>query len=402
MPGEAVSERALDRWEQREPGARRALGRVLEGARTRAGLSREEAADRAGVGRDWYAWLEGGRNIGLSRAALRWVAEALLLTGEERARTTALAGLTRLIGLERVRAEVVPPGVRGLLDGLPTLPAYVSGERGDILAWNEASEALYRCSTIPGPRRNTLLFLFTQPDVRRLVVNWETQVRAALRSHRRALRERPGDEWLAEVEQVLRASSADFQRLWAEPEQVITEPLTKVFAKPSLGRLQFEICELRPSGAPHLLLSIYVPVAAGDTAARLAKLVARHRRAPAAKASALAYRVVRRVKEHLDECATREVPLDELAALAGMDRFRLSRLFSEEVGFPPHAYQLMVRIELAKRALLEGVPAGIVATEVGFADQSHFIRHFRRLEGHTPARFMRAAGKLRLRRRSVD
>jgi AraC-like DNA-binding protein len=41
--------------------------------------------------------------------------------------------------------------------------------------------------------------------------------------------------------------------------------------------------------------------------------------------------------------------------------------------------------------LREGKSAAEVALAVGFNDQSHLIRHFRRLEGNTPAEFLRRA-----------
>src|SRR5262249_3822810 len=85
----------------------------------------------------------------------------------------------------------------------------------------------------------------------------------------------------------------------------------------------------------------------------------------------------------------RDIPLDELAALAAMDKFRLLRAFSAEVGFPPHAYQLLVRIYHARRLLSAGESAAKVAVQVGFSDQSHLIRQFRRVEGMTPAAYLR-------------
>jgi len=57
---------------------------------------------------------------------------------------------------------------------------------------------------------------------------------------------------------------------------------------------------------------------------------------------------------------------------------------------PPHAYLNQVRLAKAKRLITEGMPLAIVAVEVGFADQSHFTRHFLKTYGVTPSEY---AGK---------
>ena len=54
---------------------------------------------------------------------------------------------------------------------------------------------------------------------------------------------------------------------------------------------------------------------------------------------------------------------------------------------PPHVYVTGRRVELARRLLLDGVPAAEAATRAGFYDQSHLTRHFKRLHGVTPVAF---------------
>jgi transcriptional regulator GlxA family with amidase domain len=54
---------------------------------------------------------------------------------------------------------------------------------------------------------------------------------------------------------------------------------------------------------------------------------------------------------------------------------------------PPHAYQIQVRLLRAKKLLRSGRHPADVAYATGFADQSHFSRHFKRLMGLTPARY---------------
>jgi AraC-like DNA-binding protein len=91
---------------------------------------------------------------------------------------------------------------------------------------------------------------------------------------------------------------------------------------------------------------------------------------------------------YLGDNLARNVSLDELAAAAGVSRFRLVRLFGAAVGLPPHRFLLAQRIN-AVRALLErGTPIGRAALLCGFADQSHLYRHFRRAWGITPGEYL--------------
>jgi AraC-like DNA-binding protein len=93
------------------------------------------------------------------------------------------------------------------------------------------------------------------------------------------------------------------------------------------------------------------------------------------------------------ECLNEEginVDLETLARRAGLSRFQALRAFKQRYGLPPHAYQLCLRMNHARRLLLEGVSAADVALRCGFADQSHFNRHFKRFNAVTPMQYARA------------
>jgi AraC-like DNA-binding protein len=84
--------------------------------------------------------------------------------------------------------------------------------------------------------------------------------------------------------------------------------------------------------------------------------------------------------------------LDELALATGMSPFTLLRAFRGETGLPPHAYLNQVRVRLARRLLDTGVAPAEVAAEVGFADQAHLTRHFKRVIGVPPGAYQRERG----------
>ena len=99
---------------------------------------------------------------------------------------------------------------------------------------------------------------------------------------------------------------------------------------------------------------------------------------------------VKRARVCLQERFNEPVSLDELTTIAGLSPFHLVRSFTRHFGLPPHAYQIHVRVERARAPLAAGVPPAEVASSVGFADQSHFTRHFRRIMNTTPANYASA------------
>ena len=99
-------------------------------------------------------------------------------------------------------------------------------------------------------------------------------------------------------------------------------------------------------------------------------------------------RAVRRVLDVLRSSYERNVSLEELSSAAGLSRFHLLRVFRAEMGMPPHAYLLQVRIEHAIPRLLAGESLADVALRVGFYDQSHFGRYFKSIVGTPPGDFI--------------
>jgi AraC-like DNA-binding protein len=115
------------------------------------------------------------------------------------------------------------------------------------------------------------------------------------------------------------------------------------------------------------------------------------RAAPAVRDRIRVRTPIERAKLYLRDRFNESVSLDELAGVAGLSRFHLLRTFAAQVGLPPHAYQVRMRIERACLMLNAGTPPSAAATALGFADQSHFTRHFRAVTGVTPGAYARAA-----------
>jgi AraC-like DNA-binding protein len=99
--------------------------------------------------------------------------------------------------------------------------------------------------------------------------------------------------------------------------------------------------------------------------------------------------LARRVRELLDRDLADVPTLNALASDLGVHPTQLIRAFGREHGMPPHRYVTGRRIDRARRLLLDGMPPADVATGVGFYDQAHLTRHFRRTLGVTPAAYAR-------------
>ncbi len=96
---------------------------------------------------------------------------------------------------------------------------------------------------------------------------------------------------------------------------------------------------------------------------------------------------VRRARAYLREHWDERVSLAELSAEAGLSRFELVRRFRDQSGVTPHAYQINLRVQEARRRLAAGVPPAEVAAACAFADQPHLSRVFKRAVGVSPGRY---------------
>ncbi|MBN9384914.1 MAG: helix-turn-helix transcriptional regulator [Chitinophagaceae bacterium] len=78
----------------------------------------------------------------------------------------------------------------------------------------------------------------------------------------------------------------------------------------------------------------------------------------------------------------------DLAAQANLSPFHFTRLFKQTTGFSPYQYLLQLRVEAAKKLIRTGrYPLTEIAYELGYSDQAHFCKAFRRVTGMSPGHF---------------
>ncbi|MGD8232786.1 helix-turn-helix domain-containing protein [Vibrio sp. TRT 1302] len=93
---------------------------------------------------------------------------------------------------------------------------------------------------------------------------------------------------------------------------------------------------------------------------------------------------LKRVQEKLLDDVSYAHQLEQLAQEAQMSRYQLLRAFKHHYGLPPHAYLMDEKIKRAKVMLKSGQEIADVALELGFSDQAHFQRQFKKKIAVTP------------------
>ena len=100
--------------------------------------------------------------------------------------------------------------------------------------------------------------------------------------------------------------------------------------------------------------------------------------------------IARALRQFLDDHVTNQVSLAHAAAALDRSVPHLVRSFTSQFGLSPHSYLTGRRIDMARPLLLHGAAPADVAAAVGFYDQAHFTRHFKRHTATTPSSYARS------------
>ncbi|KAB7739691.1 helix-turn-helix domain-containing protein [Parvibaculum sedimenti] len=228
-----------------------------EGRRRRtSGLRREEVAELAGIGVDWYIRLEQGRAVSPSITTIDALARALRLNKTEHAH---LRALTESAGRRPFSPEVVPDHIKRLIDSLPQ-PAYVTGRRWDVLAWNAAADKIFAYSRLPEEDRNTLICILTNPVTRRLFgESWASEAERMVAQFRATHDLWAGDPAFVDLLDRLRQGCPEFESWWGAHDIGSVIAGQKVLNHPKKGALRFEYASFQSNDDPALKLVIYTP-----------------------------------------------------------------------------------------------------------------------------------------------
>lgn len=96
---------------------------------------------------------------------------------------------------------------------------------------------------------------------------------------------------------------------------------------------------------------------------------------------------VQGVCEYIDLHFSEDILLDTLAKCTDISKYHLLRTFVKEKGMTPHEYLDNVRVQNARIMLEQGISSMETAVAVGYYDQSHFSKVFKKYTGLTPRQY---------------
>ncbi|HEY4162143.1 MAG TPA: helix-turn-helix transcriptional regulator, partial [Dongiaceae bacterium] len=222
------------------------------------GLRREEVASLAGVGLTWYTWFEQGREIRVSPDFLENVVRALRLSGAERQHLFILMDREAAPPLAPVRQ--VSPALQRMLDGFPHYPAYIRTTRWDAVAWNKPADRIFGFESRTPEERNLLRMVFTDPEVRAMMPNWETDAPKMVAKFRGDYAKQRGDASLEALVKEIQRRSPEFRLWWRRHDVLASAEGIKVLRLKGKGDIVMEHTSFIVNGEPDLTLLVHAPL----------------------------------------------------------------------------------------------------------------------------------------------
>lgn len=232
-------------------------GLPITGRRRTPGLRREEVALLAGISATWLTYLEQGRDVRPSAQVLGALARALHLTSAEQEHMYRLAAegaaaeqsVTDPDVLERAAPEVADvPALLG------DNPAYVTGLCYDVLALNDAAAELFRDMK---PDGNLVLWMFTEPAAREVLVDWEPEARHILARLRAIAGRHPGHPRITRLVAELTEASPEVRQWWPRYDIQFSRSGHKRVRHPRLGLITVTHAAFHVAERPEQTLVVF-------------------------------------------------------------------------------------------------------------------------------------------------
>ena len=219
------------------------------------GLKREEVAQRAGISAEWYVKLEQGRAVSPSPETVEALGHALRL---DRVELAHLRSLSAAGGRKPFHRGEPPDALRRIVASLPE-PAYLTDQRFDVLAWNDAAAALFGdFGQLVPENRNILHWMLTDSAAKRVFDRtWAEEARRIVSLFRAASDFWPGDIAFVALVDRMSMNCPEFDGWWGE--HGISAPLSgaKHLHHPTFGKVLYEYASFQANDDPSLKLALY-------------------------------------------------------------------------------------------------------------------------------------------------
>ncbi|WP_394771390.1 helix-turn-helix transcriptional regulator [Lacisediminihabitans sp.] len=238
------------------------------GDRRSPGLRREELAMLSSLSVDYIVRLEQGRAKHPSAQVLGALARALRLTDEERDHLFRMGGVA--VPTKTMVPRHVTPGVQHIVDRLGEVPVAVFSAGWDTLLVNDLWVTLFGEAAKLDRGTNLLWHQFMgAPTVVEHTAEHLAQFRRDLVADVHVASSRyPDDAALASLIARLRASSEDFERLWATAEFSEHRESRKTVNNAVVGPITFD-CDVLSAPGSDLKIVVYTVVPGSADAAKL-------------------------------------------------------------------------------------------------------------------------------------
>lgn len=224
------------------------------------GLRREEVAEMAGVSASWYTWLEQARDIKPSSDLLMRIGNALQLNSSEMKHLFLLSGRTPPEMSQSARGDA-PEALTRLVQEALHVPAFVIGERFDILVWNSKfTEYFFDPGLLPIEKRNWLEIIFTLPHPTKYTIDWDEIAKRTVAEFRSAIGEQIGSPLMKDFITRLRNESPHFDELWRRHDVLERRNLIFHITHQQHGKMTFERSTYIPIEAQNMILIMLVPI----------------------------------------------------------------------------------------------------------------------------------------------
>lgn len=98
---------------------------------------------------------------------------------------------------------------------------------------------------------------------------------------------------------------------------------------------------------------------------------------------------IQKAKAFIEKNCHMDISLYQLASLACLSEYHFNRYFHKCYGLSPYAYYLVCKMKKSQGFLLNNNSVTDTTYEMGFFDQSHFSRLFKKHIGVSPGKFLR-------------